>query len=86
MDRSDLSGSLSGGSSSSSSPGCFNIDLCPDLIVATLAVFASVAFFMIYQAVTMAARRKRRSLAGSEQKWSEVFWLGNKESKAVTAG
>ena len=84
--KSDMVGSLSGGSSGGGSSTCFDIDICPDLILAGLATFAAVAFFMIYQAITMAAvapRKRRRSLTKVEERPAEdkmslidQFWLG----------
>ena len=50
-------GSFSGGSGSN----CFTIDICPDLLLAGIAAAAAGAFFLIYQAITMAARRRKRS-------------------------
>ena len=50
-----------GGGGGSSSAGCFDIDICPDLILAGVAVFSAAAFFALYVAITMARRRKKRS-------------------------
>ena len=49
-----------GGSSGSDS--CFDLELCPDLILAGFAAFGAAAFFFLYQAITMAGKRKKRSL------------------------
>lgn len=34
---------------------CFDLEICPDLLLAGLAAFATAAFFLLYQAITMAA-------------------------------
>ena len=50
-------GSFSGGGGTGS---CLSIDICPDLILAAIAVAAGGAVFLIYQAITVAGRRKKR--------------------------
>ena len=39
---------------------CFEISICPDLLMAGIAAFAAGAFFFINQAIIDAAKRKRR--------------------------
>ena len=39
---------------------CYSVDICPDLILAAIAAAASVAFFLLYQGITMVVGRKRR--------------------------
>ena len=39
---------------------CFDLGLCPDLLVAMVAAMAGLGFTMLYQAVTMAASGRRR--------------------------
>ena len=39
---------------------CFELDICPDLLMALIATFAAGAFFFLYMAITMVGRRRRR--------------------------
>jgi hypothetical protein len=55
MPRTNTSFSGGGGTGS-----CLSIDICPDLILAAIAVAAGGAVFLIYQAITVAGRRKKR--------------------------
>lgn len=57
----DLLGATSKHSSSSSSGGsCFDVDICPDLLLAGVALFAAAAFYTLYVAITMAGKKRRR--------------------------
>ena len=52
---------------------CFNIDSCPDIVLAAFAAAAAGAFFLIYQAITMAMRRRKR---GFVQNPADLdFWI-----------
>ena len=54
-------GSFSGMGGGSGS--CFTLEICPDLLIAGIAVAAAAAFWLIYEAITMAgARRKKRNV------------------------
>ena len=53
------SGGYGSHSGMSSGSNCFTIDICPDLLLAAIAAAAAGAFFFIYQAITMAMRKKR---------------------------
>ena len=45
---------------------CFELEICPDLIMAALAAAGAAAFLFLYQAITLAAaKRKRRSSAAA---------------------
>ena len=67
-------GSYSGGSSGSD---CFTIDICPDLLIAAIAAAAAAAFFLIYQGITMAPARRKRSFFPSDASVVfEMFDLG----------
>ena len=37
------------------------LDICPDLLIAGLAAAAAGAFFFLYQAITKAGKRRKRS-------------------------
>ena len=52
------SGGYGGGSSSQDS--CFDLEICPDLVLAAVAAFGAIAFFLLYQAITVAGRRRKR--------------------------
>ena len=55
-------GSFSGMGGGSGS--CFTLEICPDLLIAGIAVAAAAAFWLIYEAITMAgARRRKRSVS-----------------------
>ena len=57
----DLSGSEGGmGRPNPIQEMCFEIDLCPDLLIALIAAFAAAAFFFLYDAISMNGRRRRR--------------------------
>ena len=65
----------------SSDTSCFDVDICPDLLLAGIAAFAAGAFFFLYQAITMAGKRKRRKRdvaaeEGLEADLADVFALG----------
>ena len=65
---SDLLGAASKNGRPNSAMGtCLDIDVCPDLILAGLAIAGAAAFFFLYQQITMAAaaqmpRKKKRSI------------------------
>lgn len=47
---------------------CFEVDICPDLLIALAVLFAAVAFAALYIAITMnGRRRKRRSIEQEEE-------------------
>ena len=77
----DLKAAASGGSGGSSD-NCFDLDICPDLLIATFAIAAAAAFFFLYQAITMAQGRRRRrkrsdgNPAESSGILADVFYLG----------
>lgn len=56
---------------------CFELQVCPDLLFGALAAAAAGAFYFIYTAVTMAARKKKRSsgVLRSKPKVETVFDL-----------
>ena len=65
----------------------FDVEICPDLLLAGIALFSAAAFMMLFQAITAAAmmKRKKRSLeddqAVNEEELpqltlSQRFWLG----------
>ncbi len=39
---------------------CFELDICPDLILAAIALFGALAFAYLYTKITKAGRRRRR--------------------------
>lgn len=58
----------------------FDLDICPDLLLAGIAAAAAAAFALLYTAITMAQRRKRRSLnppLRSAALFTEAIWLGS---------
>ena len=58
---------------------CFELEICPDLILAAMAAAAAGAFTLLYTAITMAKRRKRRALNAPLDESSliqDAFWLG----------
>lgn len=59
----NLLGAFSGGYGGGSGSDCFTIDICPDLLIAGIAAAAAGAFFLIYQGITMAVRRRKRSVS-----------------------
>ena len=74
-------------SSSTKQDSCFDMGLCPDLLVAMVAAMAGLGFTMLYQAVTAAAdrgRRKRRSNTSRKtafQVFSDALTLDNSNGK-----
>ena len=78
---SQLAGSFSSGGgyedSGSSSGSCFSLDICPDLILAAIALAAAVAAFVLYQTITMAGRRRKREADDpSGNLVTDLLWLG----------
>ena len=65
-----LFGSFSGGGGGGGSD-CFTIDICPDILIAAIAAAAAGAFYLIYQGITMAMRRRKR---GFMQNPADEFW------------
>ena len=55
-----LAGSHSGGGYATSS--CLTVDICPDLLFAAIAAAAAAGFYLIYEAITVKGRRRKRSL------------------------
>lgn len=45
---------------------CTRQDICPDLLMAGLALFAAIAFAALYIAITMVGRRRKRRDFGKE--------------------
>lgn len=58
----------------------FDLDICPDLLLAGLALAAAGAFVALFTAITMAGRRKKRSVVDEPVGWSNVledlYWHG----------
>ena len=57
---------------------CFDIQICPDLVLALISLLGAAALLGLYLAATMNefGKRKRRSLDGSSQIWNEIL-VGN---------
>ena len=57
---------------------CFDIQICPDLVLALISLLGAAALLGLYLAATMNVngKRKRRSLDGSSQMWDEIT-VGN---------
>ena len=58
------------------------VDICPDLLIAGLALFGAGAFAALYMAITMAASKKRRKRDLGQPVTSQgiihdIFWLGS---------
>ena len=50
----------------------YSLDICPDILLSLLVGASAIAYVLIYQGITMATRRKKRSLGKSD-----LFLLGN---------
>ena len=79
-----LLASYSGGSGGSYD-NCFDIDLCPDLLLAGLALAGAGAFLALYMSITMVPSRRRRRALGSlpitpsvgfDSLMKDTFWAG----------
>ncbi len=57
---SDLAGSYDYGKKKIDKNHCGSIDICPDLLFATLAAALAGAFLALFTAITMAGRKRRR--------------------------
>ena len=60
----------------------FDIDICPDLLLAGLAAAAAGFFGVLFTAITMAGRKKKRSLddfspVSAGQKFDDLFSIGS---------
>ena len=58
---------------------CYSVDICPDLLLAGIAVAGAVAFYLLYMGITMVVGRKRRkrslekdSIYGN-QRWRKII-------------
>lgn len=64
-----------------SQDNCFDLNICPDLIMAILAAGAAAGFLALYMALTMAAGGKRRRKRGldtaTDTQQQALFWLGS---------
>ena len=66
---------------------CFELEICPDLLLAGIAAAAAGAFFFLYQAITVAGKKRRRrrsfsddtssDMSSSSGGWLEDVFLGN---------
>ena len=45
---------------------CFELEICPDLILAGIAAAAAAAFAILFTEITMAGRKRRRALDSYE--------------------
>lgn len=62
----------------------FDIDICPDLLLAGIAAAAAGAFVFLYTAITMAGRRKKRSIDQANNRpevptyklLADLYWIG----------
>lgn len=66
---------------------CFTIDICPDLLLGAIAAAAAVAFVLIYQGITMAVRRRKRSENVSEDffgRFQDIFYIGKFVAKSYS--
>ena len=51
------------------------LDICPDLLIAGLALFGAAAFAAVYTAITMAASRRRRKRTLDQPiDWVRALW------------
>ena len=62
-----------------------DLDLCPDLLMGAIAAAAAVAFYIIYEAISLKGKRKRSFASSIAQKMSlgnilDGFYIGNKSS------
>lgn len=58
---------------------CLNIDLCPDLLLAAAAAAGAGIFVALWQAISVAGRRRKRRQAGlqvspAENSWGNYMW------------
>lgn len=57
-----------------------DVEICPDLLLAGIAAAAAAAFAILFTAITMAGRRKKRSYdtkAVSTLKiLTDLYWIG----------
>ena len=61
-----------------------SVDICPDLLLAGLALAGAAAFVALFTAITMAGRRKKRSVGELmarplEDDLKDIFWLGRQD-------
>lgn len=61
---------------------CFELEICPDLIMAAIAAAAAAAFYIIYEAISMKGKRKRSLASSMAEKMSlgnmlDGFYVGN---------
>ena len=60
---------------------CFNVYLCPDLLMGAFAFAFAAIYYIIYEAVTMAARRRRkRSIGTNASIVFEMLTLGKQKA------
>ena len=57
------------------------LDICPDLLLAGLALAAAGAFMALFTAITMAGRKKKRSTdqllpVSPSETIQDVLWMG----------
>ncbi len=66
----------------------FDIDICPDLLLAAIGAAAAGAFAILFTAITMAGRRKKRSIDEANnrpdidtlQLATDMYWIGTSQS------
>ena len=55
---------------------CFELDICPDLLLAAVAAAGAAFFFFLYMAITARGRRKRRRKRHDDNESHIAFdWL-----------
>lgn len=61
----------------------FDLDICPDLLLAGLALAGAAAFVALFTAITMAGGRRRRKRSGLDKPLSwqdmldDIYWHGS---------
>ena len=58
---------------------CFEIGICPDLLLAAIIAAGAAFFFVLYEAITMAGRRRKRQTSGKHNSFKHLLLSGTLE-------
>ena len=58
---------------------CFEIGICPDLLLAAIIAAGAAFFFVLYEAITMAGRRRKRQTSGKHNSFKHLLLSGTSE-------
>ena len=67
---------------------CFELDICPDLLLALVAAAGAAFFFFLYMAITVAGKRRRKRNIDDDDddnanNFSALLHIGNRRLRII---